>query len=168
MSTCDLTGYELAELYKECRDAMRSEDDDSTIEAYLETLNMLQDSMEVKAENTCHIVMELKRDSDYLAEEIKRLQARKKSIDNNRERLVNMFDSWLSAANIKKLQTPHYQIGYRKSVKTVVTDESKVPPRFITFTPKVSLTDIKNYLKEENITECEFAKLEETRSMNIK
>lgn len=161
-----MTGYELATNYKECLDALLSEEDETTTEAYLETLNMLEDSIEDKAENTCHVIKELERQSDFLASEIKRLQAMKKSIDGNAKRVTEMLDNWLKVADIDKLQTPHYRIGYRKSVRTVILDESKVPKRFIVMTPKISLTDVKEYLKEHS--KCKFARLEETKNLNIK
>ena len=91
---------------------------------------------------------ENKSNIDSLSNEIRRLQALKKSEDLKRQRLLNRLDF---LANGEKIDTDIFKISYRKSEVMVICDEKEVPPEFIEFDPKVNKTDLKRAIKDGKI-----------------
>ena len=79
---------EISEEYQAIYDLASDTDE---IETLTELYNQLEVALEHKADSTRVVLSRLKSDGDYLALEIKRLQQRKKSIENNADNLKSLL-----------------------------------------------------------------------------
>lgn len=157
------TLYDLTDKYQQL---LTLADEDS--DAFADTLEAINDAIEDKAEGYAVVDGKLKSDEDYLASEIKRLQARKKSISNNRKRLKeSLYDSMKMTGN-QKIKTPNYTIWVQNNPISVnILDEDKLDKKFFEEQPdKLN----KNLVKEaiENGEEVGGAELSQTEGVRIK
>ena len=74
---------------------------------------------------------------DKYQTEIELLQAKNNSDSRTIERMKQAIDSTLKIFELSELKTPLFKISYRKSEKTIVTDESLLP-KFCFKTEKVT------------------------------
>jgi hypothetical protein len=122
---------------------------DSTMLA--DTLESLECAIEEKAQGIAVITSQLNADADYIDQEIKRLQARKKSIDGNVERIKAYLQSQLEAMGKEKIKTPTHTISIRQNPPSLVIDDEKlIPAKYLTVIPrsfKPNNADIKEALK---------------------
>lgn len=77
------TLYELSNDYLKVL-SLAEELDDGTLK---DTLDSINDSIDLKVENTAKVIKELERTSSIVDTEIKRLQARKKALSTNVDNL---------------------------------------------------------------------------------
>lgn len=130
----------------------------------MERLNELQMEREKKLENVALFYKNADAEAKAIAEEIKKLQARKKVLDNKCEGAKN----WIAfALNNEKFSTPKCAVSFRKTEQTVVDDIYALPPAYIRIKePEADKTAIKNAIKAgETIPGC---RLEEKISCTIK
>lgn len=122
----------------------------------------LNDEKETKLENLEYLKREIKSNADSLADEIKRLQARKKSFENQVEKLKSLQEYLLQG---EKLKTNKFTFSYRKSESIEVEDEDLIPDEFKIITYKIDKTNLKKALKEDEI---KGAKIIEKRSLVVR
>ena len=89
-------------------------------------------------------ITESKANEKMLADEIKRLQDRKKSLQTQQNGLYGTIDYVLEG---EKAKTLHHTIYYQKTQSVEIIEESDIPPEYIDFTPKVNKTELKKALK---------------------
>lgn len=127
-------------------------------------LDGLQLEKEAKLENCLLVLKNDKAESDMVDKEIKRLQARKKTIDNHREWLHNYVQQCLHGEKFKGTLSSVY---YRSSKSVVVPDINLVPEEFIKFTLEPRKTDIMDaYKAGEDISA--YATIEEKINMIVR
>lgn len=163
-----LAGYQLAQNYNDLLLVLANEEDEETINACLDTLEMLESSMEEKADNTCYVINRLNAKSEYLEQEIKRLQTWQKQIENNIAKTKERLDKWLRLANKNKLETKNFRLSYTKSQAVKVIDISKIPKEFINtkITETPNKMEIKKYIK--NGGEIEGVEIEQRTNLKIR
>jgi hypothetical protein len=81
-----------------------------------------------KADDICYLIREAKTDEEYIASEIKRLQARKKMFENKQDSLKELLNYLLGG---EKLKTAKNTISYRNTSSVTIVDESLIPAEFI-------------------------------------
>lgn len=98
-------------------------------DSLLEQFNTLQLEKSEKLENIACFIKELKYDSDALAEEKKKLDARKKSVDRRIEWLKQYLDTALEG---EKLKSARVSVSYRnvENGKTVIDDWTQLPYQY--------------------------------------
>ncbi len=133
----------------------------------LEALESLQMARDQKIENVALFVKNANADAVAIAEEIKWLQARKKTLDNKIEGAKN----WLqSALNGEKFSTPRTSISYRTTKDTTIIDDPNlIPDKFFPIKKNertVSKTALKEAIKAGETVPG--AHLEDTTSMILK
>lgn len=108
---------------------------ESGLEVHQDELDMiisLKDDTEQKALNIGKFIKNLQSDSDQLASEIKRLQAKKKSVDNLELKLKTYLIEQLELLGIDKLGDKVFSIKVQKNPLSVdVADVNFLPAKYI-------------------------------------
>ena len=79
-----------------------------------------------------------------IADKIRKLQDKKASAKRQQEKVLDTIDYILEG---EKLKTDEFTIYYAKSESVAILDKSDIPQKFIEFTHKLSLSEIKKALK---------------------
>lgn len=111
-----------------------------------------------------------KTEAELLAEEIKRLQARKKMFENKAERTKGRLFFALKVLG-GKFKTTLFTYSTRKTKSLEVSplcDMSKLPQEFIVVKTDVNKTELKKYMEENGVTEMNGCKVIENESLMIK
>lgn len=108
-----MTLYDLTGQYLELLDMMDDPDiDEQTI---LDTLESVGGEIEDKADNYAKIMVELQNKVEAMDLEIKRLQERRKSLENNIERMKNNLQASMIATGKRKFKTNLFSFGIQKN-----------------------------------------------------
>lgn len=150
------TLYEIDNALMECFDPETGEIDEARYE-------QLQMEREQKIEGVACWFKNLKSDISALKEEEKNLAARRKVLENKLDSLKN----WLAyACEGSKFSTSKVAISWRKSVAVDVFDSTLITDEFVTYTPSINKTAIKDAIKEGR--QVEGARLAENTNIQIK
>lgn len=98
-----------------------------------DTLESIKDAIEDKAVGCVQVIKSLEADVDSIDQEIKRLQERKKSYQNNIARLKLSLVDAMSTTGQQKIKTPLWTIWVQKtaSVGVMNDDPKKVQTDFV-------------------------------------
>ena len=115
--------YELTAEYNNLLAKLQDSDDmsDDDMSALLTADGELTD----KLESYANVISELEADSEKLAKEAKRLLDRRKTIDNNIERMKTAVANTLILQGIDKKKTATHTFGFRSSSSVEVKDEDE-------------------------------------------
>lgn len=121
-----------------------------------------------KIESICCGLKNLQSNSEQLSEEIDRLRARKKSIDNQIDRVKIYMQQCLDYVNISKVDTTLFKVTIANNPPALsITDESKIPPEYlIAQPPKINNMAIKQAIKDG--ADYDWCELVQSRSIRIK
>ena len=153
-----------------------------------EQIGELVEKMEMTLSNKLEYMGQLTVNSDAFAKaidsEIKRLEEKKKAVVNGTNRTKNYIDKFIrykytdmetgkldeKGLNDFKLNTPSINISYRKSEKLEVIDATKVPKEYVktTIEEKVDAIPLKKFMKDNKMTETEYAKVVTNINLQIK
>lgn len=160
------TLYELTAQYMELLEMMLDPEIDS--EVINDTMEMVADDLHDKANGYACIMAEINGRIDMIDVQIKRLQAMKKSLTANVDRLQSRLQETMVLTGERKFKTDLFSFSIAKNPPSVkVDDESQVPFEFWTTPePTVNLKELKPWLKEH--PECNWAHLEQTEGLRIK
>ena len=118
--------YDISEAY--VRLQLRAEDGED-VSAELEQLD---GALSAKAEGVVHVLRNLEGDADKIGAEIKRLQARKKAVENNAERILGYLRASMEKANITRIKAPTFTATLSDgSDRVEIDDESKLPDAYV-------------------------------------
>jgi uncharacterized protein YeeX (DUF496 family) len=134
-------------LHEMSRDYIGFLESDMEGEQLTECLDSIADSFDDKANNIVKLVNSLSVDVDGIDKELKRLQAMKKVITNNQDRLKEYLRSNMEATGISKIKHPLFSITLGKPTVTVdIIDIDFLPDNFVS-TDVVMKADKKAILK---------------------
>jgi hypothetical protein len=129
-----------------------------------EAFEALQMEKDAKVEGLVLLVKNLQSDIRELREEEKTLAGRRKTKENNVERLMECVCSFLNGS---PLETAKFKVSFRKTEKTVIDDITKIPKAYLNYgDPTADKNAIKAAIKAGETIEG--AHVEETNSMSIK
>jgi len=134
-----------------------------------DTLESINDTIEVKAENYAKIIRNLEGNVNMLKAEIERLNSRKKSIEGNIDRLKENLKQSMILTGKEKIKTGLFNITVANNpVALNIFDESKIPENFFTYETikKMDKAKIKFLLKAGLVIEG--AELTQGRGLRIK
>lgn len=144
--------FEISERYKNLAELVGNQDIEP--EAIEEALRSVEGELSEKLQNITYIVKKEESDINLIDEEIKRLQARKKAISKNVDRLKQYMFEAMKFADVKKVNTSLNTWSIAKNPASVnILDESLIDSQYIvveTVTKvdkKKLLTDLKNGLE---------------------
>lgn len=151
-----MTLYDLAAEFNHIRDLICEESEYSE-EELVNALLALSGDIKDKADGIACVIKELNAMIEAIKAEEKRLSERRKTKENDVERLKNYLASELRKCDIDRVETPRNKISFRASEGVVIDgDESRFIDRMVaegkndllTFqNPKINKTAIKEALK---------------------
>ena len=122
--------------------------DDVPPEQLQDTLDMVNDEFEAKAENIAMLIREMVLDAEGYKAEIDRLSDRKKSIDNKVESLKDYLRVNMQAADMTKIKGKLFTISLGAPTETVyVADEKLLTDNLAYIKREPNKTEIKAKLK---------------------
>ena len=136
-------------------------------DGFEDTLDSLNDAIEVKAENTATVIKQLEANADMLANEIKRLSERRTTLENNAKRLKIYLQDQLEYCGKEKIKGPRFTVAIQNNPPSVrVTDESKLIGYLVEQPKKLDKKAIMTDLKAGR--EVSGAELQHSRSLRIR
>lgn len=143
-------------------------DGETPPEAIADTLEAIGGEIEIKAESSAVIMQELNSEADKLKNEIERLTARKKSLENNTAAIKERIFDAMKTTGKEKFKTTLFSFSISKNpVKLVIDDGEKIPRKYLIPQPaKVDNAKLKEDLKAGKV--CNYAHLEQSESLRIK
>ena len=160
--------YELAENYKELASMMEhAEMGSEDWQMIQDTLEAIDDELDVKVQNICIIVKGYKYNRENIKTEKKLLDEVDKLYENKIKQLESYLQEQLQkTGNLKStmLYGPH-KLTFRKGVSTEVTDMNALPIEFIKTKVEADKTAIKKALQEG--IEVTGARLVDTTSFKV-
>lgn len=130
-------------------------DQDLDPEMIADTLEGLDMEIEQKAEGYAKVIRSIEGDVDLLDSEIKRLQGKKKTLENNIDAMKRSLEQAMIITGKKKFKTALFGFNIQPNPKSLnILDESKVPPIFyIPQAPKLDRKAALDYIKVHGSTE---------------
>lgn len=157
--------YELANNYRNLTELIDREDVEQDL--IQNALKECQGDIEEKVDNIIKLIKNTESDIEGYKVEEKRLNARRKSLENTVTSLKNYLDSNLKALNLREVKTKLFSCKYQKSKASVeVLDQEVIPREFIVTEEKVDKKKLYEALKAGQ--EVEGASLKENESLRIK
>lgn len=141
--------YELTGNYNKVMAMLEDESTDK--EALLGTLESIECAIEVKAENSVHLIKNLEAYSEGLRSEMERLNAKYDAVNNKTTAIKEYLFKQLENANMTEVRTNIATIKQQKNpASVVIEDESKIPAAYQTVVPesyKIRKAEIAKVLK---------------------
>lgn len=147
------------------------EDPEADVESVNEYLKAWEVDFTNCAESIAKVITINKGNVKLLQEEEKRLQARRKALENKVEALTSYLEGSMKATGLKKFKTPLYSFGIQKNPERVVLSPEAtiytVPAKYLKILdPEINKTAIKEALKSGEV--LDFAHLEQSESLRIR
>ena len=118
-----------------------------------DTLDLIEGEYTEKVENYAIFIKQLQSDADALKEEIDRLTARYRTLNNNIDRLkTNLMESMIASGK-DKVKTLLFNVSVRGYESVVVDDPTAIPEEFLKYSePTVNKVELKKALKEGEVS----------------
>lgn len=160
--------YKMAETAKQLMQLF--EDGDIPEKAVEDTLESI--GVQDKLEDYCKVIQSFEYDSDTIDREIERLKSAKERTQKAINRLTKVVAEYLATTKSRKATAGTFSLSLRKSESVQITDESKIPEKFIVTKTTVKTspdqTAIKKFLKENEENTVEGAMLVVNENLQIK
>lgn len=155
------TLYNLKEDYKRVLELQAEGVDEEVIK---DTLESIDDAIEDKADSYSYVIREKKGQNDTIDEEIKRLQALKRSNKRLIELLQENLYEVMKETGKTKFKTALNIFWIQKSPPTIeVKSEDNIPEEFFKTERKLQRRDLIKYMKENSIEGVELKQTEGVR-----
>lgn len=140
--------YELSEQYQQLQELSALDDDDMAM-AIRDTVEGIEGQFDDKAIDLVKYTRNMDTDIEAVDAEIKRLQSRKRVMQNKKEALKDYLRDNMGRTGIMKIECPLFTINYVPAQDIVdVTDADSVPDEYVQIERKPKKADIKAALKE--------------------
>lgn len=146
------------------------EEGDADWDVIRDTLEGLEYEFHLKADGYARIMKNLQAQADAYDAEIKRMTDRKKSLENNIDRLKRTLETAMIETGDEKFKTELFSFGIQNNpAKLVVDDPTMIPKEYLVpQPPKPDNTKIKEMLKNTEGSRTAWAHLETGRSLRIR
>ncbi|HFU4518993.1 TPA: siphovirus Gp157 family protein [Streptococcus suis] len=155
--------YELTGIFKQIAE-MEGIDEETKLDK-LDSIDWTE-QFEEKVENTVKVIKNKEAEKKQLKEEIDRLTARYKSIDNDITRLKTGLQGAFEITGHDKVKTLLFTVSLAKNQPSVVVDEELLPKKYFIQKLTPDKTTIKELLKAGK--KVKGAELQESRSLRIR
>ena len=159
--------YELSVAWQEVESML--DDEDIPANAIVDTIESIKAEITDEAVSIGKILRNIELDTQKLKDEIARLTARKKVLENRSTLLKNTLQTCMESVGMPKIKTPLFNFNIQKNPPSLVIDDEELIPRryFIPQPNKINTTQLKNDIKAGTYTgKC--AHLEQSKSLRIK
>jgi len=132
------------------------------------TLDCIEEELEIKAENYAKIIKNLEGDTTGLKSEEERLAGKRKGIEGNIKRLKEDLYNAMKVTGKEKFKTTLFSFGIQKNSPTLkLIEGEKIPGNYlISQDPKVDNAAIREALKNGEV--FSFAELHQGESLRIR
>lgn len=146
-----------------------AEDPEMDPQLFQDTLEGLDGDLEQKSDNYARVMKSLEHDAAALRAEEKRLADRRRTIENNLERMKKSLEQMMRVTGKMKFKTPFFTFGIQKNpARLVIDDLAAVPDRYlIPQDPKVDAVKVKELLKDLGVA-VPWAHMEQGESLRIR
>lgn len=158
--------YELTEMYQNISNLIEEDVDNETLEKALDNIT---DSIQIKAENMAKLIKSIEGNINVLKDEEKRLQAKRKALENKVVNIKEYLEEQLKAMNLNKVQGDLFTVSIQKNPQSLnVVDEDLIPEQFkeVVATTKIDRKELLAILKEGQ--EIEGVEIKQTESLRIR
>lgn len=126
-----------------------AEDPEVDEETLRDTMEAVTGELEEKAEGYGCIIKQMEHDAAAIAAEIKRLQSRKKTVEDNKDKLKARLQEAMVATGQKKIKTNLFSFSIGKNAPALsVTNEDTIPEQYWTIPePVLDKESLKRDLK---------------------
>lgn len=131
-----------------------------------DALKINLDNFNAKAEGYVKAIKNYKADADAIADEIKKLQEKKRVCENAQQRLKDSLKTAMTVFDTPKVQVGLFKISLTTSEAVNIIDEDAIPQEYKKVKYEVSKTDIKNAIKSGLVVEG--AEIKENTSITIR
>lgn len=98
---------------------------------FSDTLEMLEDDIKTKAENTAKLYKQMQAEAEIIKKEEERLKAKREAKENAAKRLKEYLEFELKKANMPKLKTELFSFNIQRNAPSVkITDINVIPNLF--------------------------------------
>lgn len=159
--------YELSAAWQEVESML--DDEDIPENAIADTIESIKGEITDEAVSIGKILCNIESDTQKLKDEIARLTAKKKVLENRGAFLKNTLQTCMESVGMPKIKTPLFNFNIQKNPPSlIIDDEGLIPSKYFIPQPdKVNTTQLKNDIKAGVYTgEC--AHLEQSKSLRIK
>lgn len=124
------TLYELEREWEEVYEMLL--DPEIPEEAVFDTIESIEGVMDIKADSYAKIIKNMEGDIDTIAAEIKRLQNRKKAMENGQERMKDALEHMMRSTGRLKFKTALFSFGIQKNGgKNPIVFSESVPAEWL-------------------------------------
>ena len=158
--------YELTEMYQNISNLIEEDADNETLE---KALDEITDSIQIKAENMAKLIKSIEGNINVLKDEEKRLQAKRKALENKVVNIKEYLENQLKAMGLKKVQGNLFTVSIQKNPQSVnILNEDLIPEQFkeVVTTTKIDRRELLAALKEGQ--EIEGVEIKQTESLRIR
>ena len=120
--------YEYGKEFERLYELANSEEDTDTLSILFEEL---ETNLSEKLENTAKITLDIDADGEKIANEIKRLQDKKRKLEANSQRLKALMLQAIKSSGQSKIKTPTFTFGTRVSESIEIDDIEALPDEFL-------------------------------------
>lgn len=129
-------------------------------------LELNRENFHTKAEGYVKAIKNYKADADSIAEEIKKLQAKKKTCENAIERMKTALCGAMQIFDMPKVQLGLFKVSLTNSESVNIIDEEAIPMEFKKVRYEISKTELKKAINEG--VEIEGAEIRKNTSITIR
>lgn len=155
------TLYELTGIYQ---DIYQMDIDDETKADTLEAMDWNEDFIN-KVEGYVKVIKNLDGDEATVDAEIKRLQDRKKTIQNKKKKLKDNLQTAMELTGNEKVKTALFSVSVSNTKASVIVEEDRLPKKYMVITTKPDKKTLYDLLKEGK--KIRGAVLQPNRSLRI-
>lgn len=154
--------YQIEQSYLKLADQLTNDEVTPELEA---ELAITETQMQEKGRNYGFIIKQLESDCDQIDNEIKRLQALKKTRTNSVDRLKSTLSQAMQLFNIEEIKTATLKINFRKSKSIEIISESQLDRKYFTIKTMESVS--KTLIKADIDQGIEVAGAVQIESFNL-
>ncbi|SCU31398.1 siphovirus Gp157 family protein [Staphylococcus xylosus] len=137
-------------------------------QSYIDTLESIDEALEVKADNYIKVIKSLESDNEAIDEEIKRLRQRKTTYDTHIKRMKESLQNMMEETGKTKFKTALNSYNIQKNPPSLnIVDEKLIPKDYwVSQAPKLNKKDALAELKEGK--EIPGVEVKQTRSLRVR
>ena len=158
--------YELTEMYQNISNLI---EEGATNEELEEALESITDNIQIKAENMAKLIKSIEGNINVLKDEEKRLQTKRRALENKVISIKEYLEEQLKAMNLNKVQGNLFTVSIQKNPQSVnILNEDLIPEQFkvTKTTTSIDRKELLAALKEGR--EIEGAEIKQTESLRIR
>lgn len=159
-----MTLYEMTEAARQLRALLEADEiDDRTFSDTIEAIGA-----DEKIDAYCQIIREYEAEITARKSEIERLRTANDRAEKAINRMKSALDGFMTASGQSKAKTALFSVSYRSAKSVRITDESRIPERFLTVktTTTPNKAEIKRFISDGGTVDG--AEIVENRSIQIK